>query len=141
MNSHELLDKKGHLQTYNLHFQGYTWDQYFQMIADKQGILVIYGGRLDNEGAVKMESILSLSWEKRLGDVYDSQKLARIRTQLSANLMLFYSYAEIEEADGTIIVQHLINKLSDQNEIVKRDLKINCTGACALFPKDVIATI
>jgi hypothetical protein len=128
------------MKKYKLEFLGYTWDQFFQMIADKQGILVVYGGRLDSEGSVKMESMLSLSWEKRLGDVYDSQKLARIRTQLSANLMLFYSYAEIDEANGTIIVQHLINKLSNQNEIVGSDLKIKCTGACALFPKDEIAT-
>ena len=124
----------------SLLFQGYTWDQYFQMIADKQGILAVYSGRLDGEGNVKMVSLLSISWEKRLGDFYDSGYINQFRSELSPNQMLFYSYAEIAETEGAIIAQQLKNMLSNNGEVKKSELEIHCTGACALFPKDVIAT-
>ena len=124
----------------SLLFQGYTWDQYFQMIADKQGILAVYSGRLDGEGNVKMVSLLSISWEKRFGNIYESEYIKQLRSELSPDLMLFYSYAEIAEAEGVFIAQQLKNKLSNHSEVKKCELEIHCTGACALFPKDIIET-
>ena len=128
------------MKSYDLQFQGYTWDQYFQMIADKQGILAVYSGRLDGEGNVKMVSLLSISWEKRFGNIYESEYIKQLRSELSPDLMLFYSYAEIAEAEGVFLAQQLINMLSDHSGVKKCELEIHCTGACALFPKDIIET-
>lgn len=67
---------------YNLDFQGYTWDKFFHVIADKQGILAIYGGKLESEGFVKMDSLLSVSYEERFGSLYESKKLEELRNQI-----------------------------------------------------------
>ncbi len=67
------------MKQYKLEFQGYTWDKFFHVIADKRGILAIYSGGLDNEGQVKMDSLLSVSYEERFGNLYESNKVNELR--------------------------------------------------------------
>ena len=121
------------MKQYNLEFQGYTWDKFFHVIADKQGLLAIYSGRLDNEGQVKMDSLLSVSYEERFGNMYDSNSVEELRNKILPTQMLFYSYAEVDKEVGKDISDY-INSLLNK-EKTNDEFDIHCTGSCALFPE------
>ena len=124
------------MKNYILEFQGYTWDKFFHVIADKQGILAIYSGRLDSEGFVKLDSLLSVSYEENFGSLYESKKIDELRNIVSPSHMLFYSYAYIDKKVGKDIsdyINFLINKKYPYTKY-----KIHCSGACALFPDIIV---
>ena len=126
------------MKHYNLEFQGYTWDRFFHVIADKQGILAIYSGRLDGEGMIKMDSLLSVSYEERFGNMYDSNRVEEFRNKIEPTQMLFYSYADVDKEVGKEFsgyINSLLNKEETNNKY-----EIHCSGACALFP-EIIVTI
>ena len=124
------------MKQYNLEFQGYTWDKFFHVIADKQGILAIYSGRLDSEGMVVMDALLSISYEERFDCLYDSSRINELRTKITSSQMLFYSYASVDDEVGKdisdFINSHLHNRETNDN------IEIHCTGSCALFPEILI---
>lgn len=125
------------MKTYRLVFQGYTWDQYFHVIADKMGLLVIYSGSLDNEGKVSMNEILDIIWEKRFGNIYDD--LDAFRAHLGQSNMLFFSYSEIDRETGKEVIKYL-NYLKNNSSISEVNrFNLRCEGACALFPDIVKA--
>ena len=124
------------MKRYKLEFQGYTWDRFFHVIADKQGILAIYSGRLDGEGMMKMDSLLSVSYEERFGSLYDSDKVSEFRNIITPNHMLFYSYATVDKEVGKDISNY-INSLLNKEE-TNGQFEILCSGACALFPETII---
>lgn len=127
------------MKHYNLEFQGYTWDRFFHVIADKQGILAIYSGRLDNEGQVKMDSLLSVSYEERFSGLFDSNRVEEIRNKISAPQMLFYSYADVDKEVGKDISDYINSHLN--KEKTNDEFEIHCSGACALFPETIIKKV
>lgn len=124
------------MKQYNLTFQGYTWDEYFYMIANKPGILVAYRGGLDNEGAVRLDEIIYVDEADELGALYESKQFAEVRKNISNKDRLFFSYAEMKNegrSDVTSWLKHaLLLKSSRKGELPKLDC--NFKGACALFP-------
>lgn len=120
----------------NLEFLGYTWDRFFHVIADKQGILAIYSGRLDGEGMIKMESLHSVSYQDHFGSLYDSNMINDIRNKITPNHMLFYSYATVDKEVGKDISDY-INSLLNKEE-TNNEFGIQCSGACALFPEIIV---
>ena len=124
------------MKLYELKFEGYTWDKFFHVIADKQGILAIYSGRLDNEGQVKMDSLLSVSYEERLGNFYNSDKINGIRNKINPTQMLFYSYADVDKVVGKDISDY-INSLLNK-EKTNEEFEVLCSGACALLPEKIV---
>lgn len=124
------------MKSFKLEFQGYTWDRFFHVIADNQGILAIYSGRLDGEGQVKMDSLLSVSYEERFGNLYESNKVNELRNKISPTQMLFYSYATVDKEVGKDISDY-INSLLNK-EKTNDEFEILCSGACALFPETII---
>ena len=122
-----------------LEFQGYTWDDYFYVIANKSGILVAYRGGLDNEGAVKLDEIIYIDEADELGILYDSKQFAEVRKNISNKDRLFFSYAEMKNegrAAVTSLLKHaLLSKSSVSGEITELDFTYE--GACALFPQAV----
>ena len=67
------------MKKYNLKFQGYTWDEYFFVIANKPGLVVVYKGGLDSEGAIRLDNIIYVDGADEIGQVYESKKLKDIR--------------------------------------------------------------
>lgn len=127
------------MKQYKLEFQGYTWDKFFHVIADKKGILAIYGGKLDNEGQVKMKSLLSVSYEERFSDLFDSKRVNEFRNKISPTQMLFYSYADVDKEVGKDISDY-INSLLNK-EKTNDEFEVLCSGACALFPEKIIKKV
>jgi hypothetical protein len=127
------------MKQYKLEFQGYTWDKFFHVIADNQGILAIYSGRLDGEGMVKMESLLSVSYEERFSDLFDSNRVEELRNIISPTQMLFYSYADVDKEVGKDISDY-INSLFNKGK-TNDEFEIHCSGACALFPETIIKKV
>ncbi len=124
------------MKQYKLEFQGYTWDRFFHVIADNQGILAIYSGRLDGEGMLKMESLLSVSYEERFSNMFDSNRVEELRNKISSPQMLFYSYADVDKEVGKDISDY-INSLLNK-EKTNDEFEVLCSGACALFPETII---
>ena len=124
------------MKSFKLEFQGYTWDRFFHVIADKQGILAIYGGRLDSEGQVKIDSLLSLSYEERFGNMYDSNRVNEIRNKINPIQMLFYSYADVDKEVGKDVSDY-INSLLNK-EKTNEEFEVLCSGACALLPEKIV---
>ena len=57
----------------SLEFQGYTWDEYFYVIANKPGIVVVYKGGLDSEGAIRLDNIIYVDGADEIGQVYEGK--------------------------------------------------------------------
>lgn len=126
------------MKHYNLEFQGYTWDEYFYVIANKSGILVAYKGGLDNEGAVKMNEIIFIDGADEISKIYESDSFKKVRRTVENGEKIFFSYAEmnnegIEEVTKTLN-KYLIPSMDSKESVVK----ITCKGACALFPKEIL---
>ena len=124
------------MKNYKLEFHGYTWDKFFHVIADKQGILAIYSGKLDSEGLVKMDSLLSVTFEESLGNLYESKKIDDLRNKISPSQMLFYSYAKVDKEEGKDISDYINSLL--KKEKINNEFEIHCSGACALFPEIIV---
>lgn len=127
---------------YNLEFFGYTWDDFFHVISDKEGVLVTYRGCLDHEGVPLMKEILFIDYGKRLGDVFKSDCFKTIKFELGRSEMLFYTYAPTKEIDGIKIKEALISALKPRlnNDSTRPEIvELHCKGACALFPKHLLA--
>lgn len=123
----------------SLEFQGYTWDEYFYVIANKPGIVVVYKGGLDSEGVIRLDNIIYVDGADEIGQVYESKKLKDIRKKMSNTDRLFYSYAEMKAENRKEVVSTLrgLLKLESVNINISK-LKITCRGACALFPKEML---
>lgn len=114
-----------------LDFQGYTWDQYFYVIAHKSGILLTYRGDLDNEGAVRLKEILSVDGADNVGEFYESARMKDIRNTLKPGEMLFFSLAEIDGEEREISLNCLQQRLN--KEEINYNGNIVCKGACTLL--------
>lgn len=121
------------MKKYKLEFLGYTWDKFFHMIADKHGLLAIYSGGLDSEGMVKMDALLSISYEEHFERLYEGSKINDLRDKISSSQMLFYSYASVDEEVGKD-VSDCINSYLHYGKTNDK-IEIHCTGSCALFPE------
>ena len=124
------------MKEYKLQFLGYTWDDYFYVISNKSGILVVYRGNLDNEVAVRLDEIVYVDEADELGYIYASNEFKKVKERISVYDKLFYSYAEIDPTDREKIKDTLSHYLSDKGSY-KSSIKIECRGACALFPKEI----
>ena len=118
-----------------LEFQGYTWDEYFYVIANKSGILIAYKGGLDKEGTIRLDEIVFV------GESDESHDFDMIRCKISDGEKLFFSLAEMQDTNRKEIVK-ILKEILIPNDVSKEHMKykVNCKGACALFPKDVITT-
>lgn len=122
-----------------LKFEGYTWDEYFYVIANKSGILVAYRGGLDNEGAVKLDEIIYVDEADELGTLYKSNRFAEARKIVRKNDRLFFSYAEMKK-DGRAEVTEALRQAIEYNSLLKHTAQVKYTfkGACALFPIQLV---
>lgn len=126
----------------SLEFQGYTWDEYFYVIANKPGIVVVYKGGLDSEGVIRLDNIIYVDGADEIGQVYESKKLKDIRKKVSNTDKLFYSYAEMKAENRKEVVSTLRGLLKLESENINTSkLKITCRGACALFPKEMLSEL
>ena len=123
-----------------LEFQGYTWDEYFHVIANKPGIVVVYKGGLDSEGAIRLDNIIYVDGADEIGQVYESNIVKDIRKEISNTDRLFFSYAEMKAENRNEVVSTLksLLKLESGNNNTSK-LKITCKGACALFPIEILS--
>ena len=130
------------MKKYNLKFQGYTWDEYFFVIANKPGIVVVYKGGLDSEGAIRLDNIIYVDGADEIGQVYESKKLKDIRKKISNTDRLFFSYAEMKAENRNEVVSNLRGLLKLENvNINTSNQKITCKGAGALFPKEILSEL
>ena len=122
-----------------LKFDGYTWEEYFYVIANKAGILVAYKGGLDCEGAVKLDEIIYVDEADELSSLYESDDFKAIRNQIEPRYRIFFSYAEMP-LEGRIEVTHALKNaiLKNGNNNNKTKVSISCEGACALFPNELL---
>ena len=127
------------MKQYELKFHGYTWDEYFYVIANKSGILVAYRGGLDCDGAIKIDDIVYVDGADELSLVYESRVFKEIRKHLD-NCRLFFSYAEMKK-DGRddvvkVLKQSLLPFCPEESNLPQ--IKIICKGYCPLFPKELL---
>lgn len=123
-------------------FQGYTWDDYFHIIADKSGVMVVYKGGLDCEGAIKLDEIVFIGGSEKLNDLYESQDLCEIRRNVNLGDRLFFSYASTNREDRNDIVSTLNEKILSskrRKSAIRADVCLICKGACALFPNELLS--
>lgn len=112
-------------------FQGYTWDRYFYVIAQKSGILITYKGCLDSEDAVRLNEIVSVDGGDCIGDIYYGSKLRSIREKLNPGDMLFFSLAEIYGEEREKALNILQIKIT--NNDITQGANVVCKDACALL--------
>lgn len=131
------------MKEYTLKFEGYTWDEYFYVIAGKQGILVTYRGGLDSEGAAQMKEILCIDDADEINTIYESTTLNEIRMRVGKTDRLFFSYAEIDKKDRADITRAIRDSLMSGSvkENKTSNVRLSCKGACALFPKELLQEI
>jgi len=124
-----------------LEFQGYTWDEYFYVIANKSGILIAYKGGLDKEGTIRLDEIVFVGESDQIVKLYESHDFDMIRCKISDGEKLFFSLAEMQDTNRKEIVK-ILKEILIPNDVTKEHMKykVNCKGACALFPKDIIET-
>ena len=127
------------METIELEFQGYTWDEYFYVISNKSGILVTYRGELDSEGAVKLDEIVHVDEADEFGTLYESKQFAEIRKNVGNKGRLFFSYAEMKNGGRAEVTNLLKHALIPNHYFEKEYPQINYTikGACALFPQTI----
>ena len=126
----------------SLEFQGYTWDEYFYVIANKPGIVVVYKGGLDSKGAIRLDNIIYVDGADEIGQVYESKILKELRKKIPNNHRLFFSYAEMKAENRNEVVSTLKGLLKLESENINTSkLKIICRGACALFPKEMLSEL
>lgn len=114
-----------------LDFQGYTWDQYFYVIAHKSGILLTYRGDIDREGAIRLKEILSIDGADNVGEVYESARMKDIRNTLLPGELLFFSLAEIEGEERDLCLKYLKHRLNKED--INNVGSVIYKGACALL--------
>ena len=129
------------MKKFRLLFQGYTWDDYFYVIANKSGILIAYKGGLDSEGVIRMDEILFVDEADTIGSLYESEAILKIRKSLQYNDRLFFSYAEMSKDDRKDVTKLLKMKLEHihHSGTSNQILNVSCSGACALFPKELLS--
>ncbi len=123
-------------------FQGYTWDDYFHIIADKSGIMIVYKGGLDCEGAIKLDEIVFIGGSEKLNDLYESQDFYEVRRNINFGERFFYSYASTNREDRDDIVFALNEKILNSHRHKSTtgvDICLICRGACALFPEEFLS--
>ena len=126
-----------------LEFQGYTWEDYFYVISNRSGILVAYKGGLDREGAVILDEVIYVDEADKLSVIYESESFLEARIKIGKDERVFFSYAEIcdegREEMTQILKTYLMPTLRTKRE--QASIKLNCKGACALFPEEVLKAI
>lgn len=126
------------MRQYDLKFEGYTWDEYFYVIANKAGVLVAYKGGLDSEGAVKLDNIIYVGEADELNILYESHAFKTIRKQTGSQYRLFFSYAEMPKGNRAEVTQALKNAIFRENSNNNNtNVNLICEGACALFPQEL----
>lgn len=128
------------MKDYDLYFHGYSWEEYFHVISNKSGILVVYKGYLDKEGFVNMKDIIYIDEADKIGDLYCSEKFDLIRKKLAPIDRLFFSYAEMPK-NGRKDIAAFLNMFFKLGNIHKDRLqtRLLCKGACALFPQELLS--
>lgn len=130
------------MKKYKLEFHGYTWDEYFYVIANKPGIVVVYKGGLDSEGAIRLDNIIYVDGADEIGQVYEGKMFKDIRNKVSNTDRLFFSYAEMKAESRKEVVSTLRGLLKLENgNINTSKQEIKCKGACALFPKEILSEV
>lgn len=127
---------------FDIAFFGYTWEDFFHVISDKEGVLVVYNGCLDSEGTPMMKEILYIDYGKRLGDIHMSENFQILKSEMGMNELLFFSFAPTNEIDGRVIKEILVCHLKPRynNKVaVPGHVELHCKGACALFPKHLLS--
>lgn len=98
------------------------------------------GGGLDSEGAVRLDEIVYIGEADVLGDIYASNEFTHVNEDVNVNDKLFYSYVEMYQPDRKMVKETLSHYLSAKGSN-KSSIKIECRGACALFPKEIITEV
>ncbi len=124
-----------------LEFHGYTWDEYFYVIAHKHGILVTYKGGLDSKSFIRLDEILFVDEADELIKIYESEHLKEIRASLGSNDRLFFSFSEMDKEGRSYVVETLTEILRPRFIFSKSKVKshVSCIGSCALFPEEIKA--
>lgn len=123
-----------------LKFWGYTWEDYFYIIANKSGILICYKGYLDSEGDVKMKEIILVEEADKFSDIIESENFMNVTRETNKTDRLFFSFAEIngdERRQAKKILKNMLITKSDDTEY-DNETVVTCTGACALFSKQLL---
>ena len=129
------------MKRYELEFLGYTWDEYFYVIANKTGILVAYKGELDSEGSVKLNEIVYVDEADELIMIYESKQLDDIRKNIDKRDRLFFSYAEMKKEGRIEAVRTLKRFINSDSSNVLLNVSLSCKGACALFPSILTTSV
>ena len=127
-----------------LRFYGYTWEDYAFQISSLRGVFVIYKGKLDYEGAVVLKDILYVGYHHGIYEMYDDGTMNQIKEYVDDNDRIFLSYAEVPDDDkGREIDFYLRDIMKPRfgiKEVERHSvLHINCEGACALFPNELLS--
>ena len=70
------------MQVVRLHFYGYTWERFRWQIAHQRGVLIVYRGKLDAEGYVKMKEILYIA-HSTVHELYQSPVIDSIMQRVN----------------------------------------------------------
>ena len=129
------------MQAVRLHFYGYTWEDYWWQISNKQGIVIVYRGKLDPEEGVVMEEILHIS-STSVKDIHDNSIMTEIKKSMEPKDMLFFSYSEVDSEIANDVKNLLVDKVRPHfNKVctTSRNLTIESSGKCALLPDVIIS--
>ena len=128
------------MKEYTLKFEGYTWDEYFYVIANKPGVLVAYRGGLDSEGTALMKEIIYVDEADEINTIYESKEFCEIRKIIGITDRVFFSYAETKSKGRSEVARLLRSSLMQNSTYGNKfpNVRLTCKGACALFPKELL---
>ena len=132
------------MKVVELKFYGYTWEEYVFQISSLQGIFIIYKGKIDAEGFVKLNQVLYVGYHKGLIELYDQKVFESIRQFVAPSERIFISYAEVLNDvvgnDLASMINNVVTPLYKNKEIkTVSDYKLICKGNCDLIPKEIIS--
>lgn len=124
-----------------LNFAGYTWEEYFHVIANKSGILITYRGNLDDEGKIRLKEIIFVDEADDFFKIYESESFKNVVSGVNKKDRLFFSYAEMDDVRRREVMEVLkIMLMPEKNNVELEDkVSVICKGACALFPNQLLA--
>lgn len=119
-----------------LNFWGYTWEDFVPQISERKGIFLVYKGKLDNEGFVKVTELLYIDYTKA-SLLYPSEIIDSIKKELNKTEMLFFSFANVDERIADEVLKFILSKIStsyNQKTVCTSCFIIESTGNCDFFP-------
>ena len=131
------------MRVVRLHFYGYTWEEYAFQISSLTGIFIVYSGNLTSDGEIALDNVLYIGYHSGIFELYEKGIFDNIEGFVPKGGRIFLSYAEVPSCSNPEDLVCCIENVAHPKYIKEKkpctvNMKITCSGNCALIPKETI---